>query len=416
MLLGIILHGVMAYQTTYSWVWPIQDPSRGKLADYLFHLIHSFRMPLFFMLSGFLSHHAYHRLGQRAFLMRRWKRLGFPMLLALITFVPLTTHLYETLNPISGAPKINLFDPEVWQRRDEIANSETLLREYAFKQDPMQTLLEIVPPPLRFLRYFTLQYLWFLYYLLVFAAVVPWLSKQTRAAMGDSFVSKVDKMLRYTLASRLAPLPLAILTFPFLFAQITIHSWGLGTPFSAILPFPFFLLGFLELNMIGYYGFFFSFGWILKRQAAPLEFLSKSGTALLSLGLVTNTVAFLLCERFIFQVKLPSFFLIKSVSLAFYALSSVAFCLGLVGCCHRLLARSNPALQYLSDASYWIYLSHLPLVVYLQHFLHPWPLPWGIKLIILSLITMSVLLLAFELLVKRSFLGTLLRGKPRIKG
>jgi hypothetical protein len=47
-------------------------------------------------------------------------------------------------------------------------------------------------------------------------------------------------------------------------------------------------------------------------------------------------------------------------------------CIGLFRCC---LSREYPWVRYMSDASYWLYLTHLPLVVWLQMAVSPSPWP-----------------------------------------
>ncbi|MEO1367293.1 MAG: ankyrin repeat domain-containing protein, partial [Acidobacteriota bacterium] len=46
---------------------------------------------------------------------------------------------------------------------------------------------------------------------------------------------------------------------------------------------------------------------------------------------------------------------------------------GLMGLFRRTLSVDRPALRYLSDASYWLYLAHLPLVIGAQAWVRPWP-------------------------------------------
>jgi surface polysaccharide O-acyltransferase-like enzyme len=54
MLLGIVLHAAMSYiNAQVDRVWPMQDPGSSVFFDLIVAGIHSFRMPLFFLLSGF---------------------------------------------------------------------------------------------------------------------------------------------------------------------------------------------------------------------------------------------------------------------------------------------------------------------------------------------------------------------------
>ena len=48
-------------------------------------------------------------------------------------------------------------------------------------------------------------------------------------------------------------------------------------------------------------------------------------------------------------------------------------------------------LRYLSDASYWIYLAHLPIVIVLQGLMAPWPLHAGMKFLVVMIITGAAL-------------------------
>ena len=52
MMLGILLHAAMFYLAAPPWPAPM-DPSTSLAFDALVHFIHSFRMPLFFVMAGF---------------------------------------------------------------------------------------------------------------------------------------------------------------------------------------------------------------------------------------------------------------------------------------------------------------------------------------------------------------------------
>jgi fucose 4-O-acetylase-like acetyltransferase len=68
-----------------------------RTADWL----HSFRMPLFFLIAGFFCRMMYWKYGTFRYVTRRWLRLGLPMLVALFTIVP----IYQmTLSAGMGGP------------------------------------------------------------------------------------------------------------------------------------------------------------------------------------------------------------------------------------------------------------------------------------------------------------------------
>ena len=52
MLLGIVLHAALSFAPI---PWTVSDSQQGEFYYVLFACIHGFRMPLFFMLSGFFT-------------------------------------------------------------------------------------------------------------------------------------------------------------------------------------------------------------------------------------------------------------------------------------------------------------------------------------------------------------------------
>ena len=53
--------------------------------------IHSFRMPLFFLISGFFCHLMVGRYGTKAYVLKRWWRLGIPFVLTLFVLAGIKT-------------------------------------------------------------------------------------------------------------------------------------------------------------------------------------------------------------------------------------------------------------------------------------------------------------------------------------
>jgi glucan biosynthesis protein C len=76
MLLGVILHAALIYSTRAAWA--ISDPQQHPAFDAVYHVIHTFRMPTFFMISGLLCA-AGLRKGAGRFLAGRTPRLLVPL-------------------------------------------------------------------------------------------------------------------------------------------------------------------------------------------------------------------------------------------------------------------------------------------------------------------------------------------------
>ena len=89
MLGGVWLHASMAYFAIP--IWPAQDPNQAPWLETAFHALHGFRMPLFMLLSGFFTCMLWRRRGLGSLLKHRAMRVGLPMLLGLVTVVPLMT-------------------------------------------------------------------------------------------------------------------------------------------------------------------------------------------------------------------------------------------------------------------------------------------------------------------------------------
>jgi len=88
MLLGVFLHASLAY---FPYPWPVQDADQVPLLPLAYAVIHGFRMPLFFLLSGFFTMLLLRRRGVRALLTQRALRILLPLVLAAATILPLTS-------------------------------------------------------------------------------------------------------------------------------------------------------------------------------------------------------------------------------------------------------------------------------------------------------------------------------------
>jgi hypothetical protein len=82
MALGIAVHTSLAF---FQAPWPVHDTRPSGLLAFVLLVIHGFRMPLFFLLSGYFTMLVYQRRGLGSLLKQRFARIAVPLVLAMAT-------------------------------------------------------------------------------------------------------------------------------------------------------------------------------------------------------------------------------------------------------------------------------------------------------------------------------------------
>jgi hypothetical protein len=85
MLLGIGLHAALSFMPM---LWPVQDSRQNDLFSVVVAAVHGFRMPVFFVMSGFFTAMLWRQRGLRSVLGHRFRRIFLPLLLGMVTVVP----------------------------------------------------------------------------------------------------------------------------------------------------------------------------------------------------------------------------------------------------------------------------------------------------------------------------------------
>jgi hypothetical protein len=68
-------------------------------------------------------------------------------------------------------------------------------------------------------------------------------------------------------------------------------------------------------------------------------------------------------------------------------------------------------MRYVSDASYWVYLLHLPLTLLIPGLIADWPLPATLKMLFVVLSTTSICFVSYHYMVRGTFIGKFLNGR-----
>jgi glucan biosynthesis protein C len=99
-----------------------------------------------------------------------------------------------------------------------------------------------------------------------------------------------------------------------------------------------------------------------------------------------------------------------------YAVAAWSWTFAIVGLGLRFLSGHSPLRRYLADASYWIYIAHLPLVMALQVVMSRVAWPWAAELALVLVATLAILLPSYDLLVRNTFVGSWLNGRRKPRG
>ena len=104
----------------------------------------------------------------------------------------------------------------------------------------------------------------------------------------------------------------------------------------------------------------------------------------------------------------PTTHMLSAVQQTVYVWSAI---FAAVGLCRSVLAKERSWVRQISEASYWLYLTHLPVVMVLQHFFAQTNLDPILKFSLITLITTLGLYLPWHYIFKRTIVGRLLIGR-----
>jgi len=97
MMLGVVLHSAQVFNPNFTWL--VSSPNSIALADHIVVSIHAFRMPAFFVISGFFCIFTLQKYGWQKFLRKRFIRIIVPLA---VTALTLNTVQQLLLNEVAG--------------------------------------------------------------------------------------------------------------------------------------------------------------------------------------------------------------------------------------------------------------------------------------------------------------------------
>jgi glucans biosynthesis protein C len=325
--------------------------------DGILWAIHVFRLPLFFLVAGFFAALVIDARGTREFLRNRAVRIGIPLFVGVVAIVPWITWEIQALT--------------------EIPHREDAGGLGAFAD----------PHP---------AFLWFLWYLVLLYAATLALRRLVQAIAPPGLLSLGGRFLSHWAA----PLLLAVPTALFLYRQPT---WIPDAPAETFSP---------RLDLLAYYGLFFLAGWLLLATPGLREKVERRPRQYLIVTALTlpPALALYLLQSHPGLGTRP----IHILALLLFAAATWSLILGLLGVAYRHGAKPSRRIRYWTDASYWIYLSHFPLMAAIALLIAGVAMPDSLRAGILVFATLVVIFPAYGAFVRHTAIGRVLHG-PRAR-
>lgn len=367
MLLGIVIHAATFYVAIDAEIIILKDRRTSPVFDVVLFLIHSFRMPLFFLLSGFFGALLVEKYGMAGAYRNRVARIAVPFLLALVTLLPLTGWfaLSFGISVDRGARMLWTSGPEhaEWTRR--------FVRKFGG------------PSP---------GHLWFLYYLMMLSPLMA------VCAAGRRLLDRMEwsAPLRRAAASPWLPVLLAPVT--------ALILWPLKGAF---------VFGFIyfepDPRSLFYYGTFFVVGYLFHGFRGFLATAERhlrtyaAASVLLALAAMGPT--------FLDYRQGGTNTLLHLVAIVLNALLTWLLMYAAIGVFQRFLDRDTPWVAYVSQSSYWVYLVHMPIVAFAAWGLVDLDAPAVVKFVLAATFTGVTSFVTYHYLVRRTWISVLLNGR-----
>ena len=353
-------HALLPYVTVPR---RFKDPATHAGFDIVALFLYTFAMPLFFVTAGYAVAALFALRGARGVFQNRLKTIFYPLLIAYFVLTPITRAAYQFAAAVSTSGSLPL-------------GIDVLLAG-------------------DWLRWSKAYHLWFLVSLLLYTAVAIGL-RQLAIALAAGAMQRVVNSSRALFQPVAGPLLLLLIA-----AAALVPAYSLYDGDATTLP--------MQLHLFS----FFVVGWLLHTHRDRLDNIAARPWVYVLIALAAVPVASWSMRLRWFEPEQSDWF-IGSIAGIGSAAVVIGMSFGLLGYFQRRFSeRPSPVGQYLSEASYWIFLIHLPLLIFVGGALSATSLPAVVKYLLTVAIVVPAVMGTYHWGVRRSLLGRMLKGKSK---
>lgn len=378
--LVVFFHASIPYMTypLPHLVWPARDSHPSALADAITWSCECFLMPVFFVLAGFFSHGLITARGEKYFLADRTTRVWWVSFAFGVVVLPLSLVIWSL-----GWVADGIYVPQ------DIFNTGL----------PSQIDHEL----------YGVGHIWFLQNLYIYCLLLAGVTGLAKFTSGDhaGILNRGVNSLSFMLQS---------------LDRMVLSVWKpliAAIPCAAILYWdPRIVLGFYQqfipvFSKLVYFAVFYFVGVVLSRNRRAVREKCRYGPSylLIAASLYVITLPLIHAHVVVPLTGSPRVLLASLVA----AISSLAT-FGLFSTFYQLKQGGNVATRYLAEASYWVYLVHVPLVGLTQIAIAPLAISAFSKYLMAGSTALALSLMAYEAMARYSWLGEFLNGHRRTKG
>lgn len=366
MFMVIVAHSALTYNViSQQELWPIKDPvSNNSFLDLIVFFVHTCSMPAFYLTAGFFGSLLFYERGIISMLKNRLWRLVLPFFAFVIILYPIITIAFSFSSAIFASNTAAFKDTLA-----QYSNLSTYLPKSTY-------------------------HLWFLYQLIYFTFGFTLLALLMRRK------KKLNRVIMQGF-SWLIERPLVKLFF---FSAISLCMMLAFK--KSIMPTPITFMP--DVEVLAYFSVFYCFGWLLYKSKYPLSNLDAHAWLYFIAAIVLALVKGVMIQ----YIGPDTYKNMSSVTVILVSAPTLwLFTFGLIGLFVKYGSRPSVTIRYISDASYWVYLIHLPLTVIIPALIFSWTIPAIVKFLVVLSATTIVCFLTYDLFVRSTFIGKFLNGK-----